>query len=137
MGSFSDFLENEILDHVVGKGDYNMPTASVALVISSVVDADDGAAINECVSTYGYQRVVTAASDWNAASGGSITNAGAITFPTASGGAYGTVVGFALCNTSVVLTGEVLLWGDLSTSKTVGDGDTVEFAAGDLTITLD
>jgi len=43
MGSFSDFLENELLDHVFKTGAYTAPTnIYVALCTSTPDDADTG-----------------------------------------------------------------------------------------------
>ena len=131
MGSFSDYWENEILDHLFGKGSYTPPT--IYLALSAADPGDDGAGLSE-PSGNGYARAATAASDWNAASGGALDNADVIEFPEATG-AWGTVTHFALLDAAS--GGNLLAHGTLSQSKTIASGDTARFVAGDLEINLD
>jgi hypothetical protein len=130
MAGLSDYLENELLDHIVGKTAYTMPTVYVGLYTSAPTDAGGGTE----VSGGSYARKSTAGADWAAASGGAISNANAITFVTASG-SWGTVTHFGLFDAST--TGNLLAWGALGASKAIGSGDTASFAAGDLDITMD
>jgi len=131
MGSFSDFWELEILDHVFGKGAYTPPTIYVGLSTADPLDDKSGLAEP---SGNGYARVQTAAGDWNAAAAGALDNANDIEFPQASG-SWGTVTHFGLFDAATV--GNMLAHGSLDVSKAVGDGDTIKFAAGDLDVTLD
>ena len=139
MGSFSDYLEDKILDHIVGKTSYTMPTAYVTLATSDPTDAGTGASHSEVPDSSGYARVTTAGANWNASSGGSISNSADLTFPEATG-SWGTVSHFTLCDASAHGTGNMLAHGALTASKAVGNGDTVKFSGGtpgDLVITLD
>ncbi len=129
--SFSNYLELKLLDEIVGKTSFTMPTAYVALFVGDPLDTGAGGAE---VSGNNYARVSTAGGDWNAAASGSIDNANAVTFPQASG-SWGTVDYFALYDASSA--GNLLASGALDTSKAVGNGDTPEFAAAALAITLD
>jgi hypothetical protein len=129
-GSKSDYLENKILDHTTGKAAYSKPTAYVALFTAAPSDAGGGTE----VSGGSYARVATAAADWNAASGGSTSNANPITFATPSG-SWGTVTHFGIFDAAS--GGNLLWWGSLTASKTIGSGDTASFAAGALTLTDD
>ena len=131
MGSFSDHWENEILDHLFGKGSYTPPTIYVGL--STADPGDDGTGLSE-PSGNGYARVTTAAADWNAASGGALDNAGAIEFAEATGN-WGTVTHFALFDAAT--SGNLLAHGSLTQSKTIASGDTARFQAGDLDVSLD
>lgn len=131
MGSFGDYLENKVLDHVVGKTSYTMPTVYVGL--STADPLDDASGLAE-PSGNGYARVTTSGADWNAASGGATDNANDLTFPEATG-SWGTITHFALFDAATA--GNMLAHGSLTTSKTIGSGDTAKFAAGDLDITLD
>jgi hypothetical protein len=128
--SFADFLELELLDHVMGKGSYTPPTIYVGL---STADPGDDAATLAEPSGNGYARVTTAASDWNAASGGSITNANAISFPTASG-SWGTLTHVALFNAASA--GNMLCSGALGASQAISTNQVARFAAAALTISL-
>ena len=130
MGSFTDYTENKVLDHITGKTAFTKPTAYVALFTAAPSDAGGGTE----VTGGSYARVATAGADWNAASAGATTNANAIAFPTATG-SWGTVTHFALMDASTA--GNMLAWGALGTSKTVASGDTAQFAAGALSATLD
>lgn len=130
MGSLSDYAETHILDHTTGKTAYTKPTAYVALYTAAPSDSGGGTE----VSGSNYSRVTTAGADWNAASSGSTSNANVITFATPSG-SWGTVTHFGIFDAAT--TGNLLWWGALTTSKTIGSGDTASFAAGALTLTLD
>ena len=129
--SFSDYLETNLLDQIVGKTDYTMPTAYIALFVGNPDEDGSGGAE---ISGSNYARVSTAGGDWNAAASGSIDNANDITFPQASG-SWGTVDYFAIYDASTA--GNLLAYGALDTSKAIGNGDTPKFAAGSLVITLD
>ena len=130
MGSFSDHWENEILDHLFGKGSYSPPTIYVGL--STADPGDDGSGLAE-PSGNGYARKATTAADWNAASGGALDNATAIEFAEATGN-WGTVTHFALFDAAG--GGHLLAHGSLNQSKTIASGDSARFAAGDLDVSL-
>jgi len=136
MGSFSNYAELKILDHIVGKTSFTMPTCYVSLATADPTDAGTGASHNECANANSYARVTTAGADWEAAASGANQNAQDITFPEASG-SWGTVTHFALLDSGTHGAGNVLAHGALGASKAIGDGDTPKFAAGDIDITLD
>jgi hypothetical protein len=131
MGSFADYWENEILDHLFGKGSYTPPTIYVGL--STADPTDDASGLAE-PSGNSYARVATSGADWNTASGGTIDNANDISFPQASG-SWGTLTHFALFDAAS--GGNMLAHGSLSISKIINSGDTAKFAAGDLDVSLD
>jgi hypothetical protein len=129
-GSFNDYLENKLLDHVVGKTSFTMPsTVYVALFTTAVNDAGGG---TECTGG-SYARKLTAGSDWVAAAAGASSNATVITFVTPTG-SWGTATHFALMD--AVTAGNYLGWSDLTTSQAIGSGNTVSFAIGALALTL-
>jgi len=130
MGGFSDYWENKILDHIFGKGSYTPPTIYVGL--STADPTDDGSGLAE-PSGNGYARTQTSASNWNAASNGSLDNVSDITFAQATG-SWGTITHFALFDAATA--GNILAHGVLSQSKTIGNSDTARFLAGDLDISL-
>jgi hypothetical protein len=139
MGSLSNYAENKILDHIVGKTSFTMPSIYLALWTDSATidDASTGSTANE-VSTSGtsYARKSTSGSDWEAAASGAIQNAGAITFTTATG-SWGTVKYVALVDNATAGAGNIIAWAQLGTNKAITTGDTASFAAGDIDITLD
>jgi hypothetical protein len=126
-GSMSDYLENKILEHSLGKTAYTMPTAYVALYTAAPTDAGGGTEVSG--GSYSRQTVT-----WGAASGGSITNSAAINFPVATA-AWGTIVAVGIFDAST--TGNLLWWGTLSTSKAISTNDQFVISASNLTITLD
>jgi hypothetical protein len=133
MAGASDYLENKLLDHIVGKTSYSMPTAYIALCTTAPTDASTGSTIVEANYT-GYARKSTSGSDWEAASSGHTQNAGALTFGACSAGSS-TVTHFAVCDASS--GGNMLFFGSLGSSLAVSTGITPEFAAGDLDVYLD
>lgn len=130
MGGFSDYWENKILDHIFSKNNYTPPTIYVGL--STADPLDDASGFAEPAGN-AYARVETSASDWNAASGGSLDNASDIIFPKATG-SWGTITHFALFDAAT--GGNMLAHGALSQPKAVGSSYTAIFDAGDLNVSL-
>ena len=133
MGSFSDWLEDKVIDHIFMSSWTALPNIWVGL---SIADPLDDASGNDEPSGNGYLRVSTEAADWNASTGdpSTVDNANDITFPEASG-SWGLITHFTLWDAATV--GNMLMHGLLTASKSIGDGDTAKFAAGDLDVTLD
>jgi len=134
MGSFTNFLENEILDHIFGNAAYSSPaTLYVGLSTSSITDA--GGNITEPVGgSYARVAITNNATNFPAASGGAKSNGTEITFPSATG-SWGTVIDFFISDAAS--GGNILGYGTLSIPKAISSGDTAKFAVGDLDITLD
>lgn len=130
MASFTDYRENEILDHVFGKRSYTPPAIYVGL--SMAYPLDDASGLAE-PSGNGYARVQTSASDWNAASGGSLDNANDITFAQATGN-WGIITHFALFDAAT--GGNMLAHGALSQSRAIDRLDVARYEGGDLDISL-
>lgn len=137
-GSKSNYLENKLLDAVLGGPAFSLPAnVYVALSTAAYTDAATGAAMDEVsTSSTGYARValVNNATNWPAAVNGVKANGDSITFAVASG-AWGVVTSFYICDAAS--GGNVLYGGDLASPRTVNAGDTAAFAAGTLTITED
>lgn len=131
--SFSDFLENELLDHVWSAATYSAP-ANIHVALSTTTPNDDGTNFTEPASNYARVQVTNNATEWPAASGGAKSNANDITFVAASG-SWGTITHFGMYDAATM--GNLLAWGALNTSKAIDSGDTAKFAATDLAITLD
>ena len=131
MGSFANYWENEILDHLFGKGSYTPPTIYVGLSTANPMDNASGLAEP---SGNSYARVATNGADWNTASDGTIDNANELSFPEATG-SWGTLTHFALFDAASA--GNMLAHGSLNVSKSISSGDTAKFSVGDLDISLD
>lgn len=134
MAGFTDFLENEVLDHLFSAATYTAP-ATTYIALSTTTPTDAGGNFTEPVGN-NYARVAFTndATNWPAASGGAKSNGVAITFPEASG-SWGTVTHVGIYDASS--GGNLLCWGALTVSKAITSGDTAQFAVGDLDITLD
>jgi hypothetical protein len=131
MAGFSDYWENEILDHLFDKGWY-APPAAIYLALSTADPGDMGLGAAEPPAG-SYTRVETSKAHWAGASGGAVCNANAIEFAQATS-AWGTITHFALYDAA--LGGNLLACGLLTEPATVAAGDTLRFEPGDLTVTL-
>lgn len=131
MGSFSDYWENKVLDYIFGKGDLTPPSIFVGL--SSSEPTDDGSAVAEPDGN-NYGRVQTSACDWSVVSGGVLNNASEIVFTLATGN-WGTMKHFVLFDAA--MGGNMLIYGSLGESKTIGSGDIARFTAGEMEVKLD
>lgn len=128
MGSFADYWEGEILDHLFDIGAYAAPTIWVGA--STADPLDDASGLAEPVGG-SYARVEVAA--WSRA-GNEVDNDAEIAFPEATGD-WGTITHFALFDADVA--GNMLGHGSLTAPKVIDTGDTIKFPAGDCNITLD
>ena len=134
MGSFSDYLENELLDHVFKVGAYTQPTnLYIALCKSTIADDDTGATLPAEVSGGAYAR--KKCNTWATASAGATSNNIAITYAEATAN-WGTVTDFAVVDSGTAAQGNMLAYGKLTTAKKIGTGDTAKFATGDIDVTL-
>ena len=132
MGSFSDYLEDAVLDHIFKFAVYTTETnLYIALCTSTPTDADTTAPAGE-LSGGGYLRIKC--NTWDEAAAGATENTQTVTFPQATAD-LGTVTHFAICNKTTV--GAMLAWGALSSPRVISSGDTASFATGDLDVTLD
>jgi hypothetical protein len=92
-------------------------------------DADSGTE----VTGGGYQRVqMTGGWTVSGDTPTEATNTAAIEFPTATDGTWGEATHFGIYDSSS--GSELLIHGQLTDPKTVGDGDTFEFAIGNLVV---
>ena len=130
MTALSNYAENKILDHLFKNTSYTSPQAYIGYFTDTITDAS----VPTEVSGNGYARV-RIDTLMGSASSGSITNTSAITFNAASGGDHGTIVAIAIFDASS--GGNQLAYGSLSSSKTISDGDQLNIASSNLTISID
>jgi hypothetical protein len=128
MSAMSDYLENEILDHILATGSYTAPTA-VYVGLSTASFADDNSGTE--LSGSGYARV---AATFGAAASGTASNSAAIEFPAATG-SWGTVSHFGIFDAST--SGNLLIHGAFTASKVIASGDILKISTGDLDISAD
>ncbi|NDB59175.1 hypothetical protein EB001_12085 [bacterium] len=129
MAALSDYAEKLLLDWAMTTGSATRPTAwYVALYTAAPSDSGGGTEVTG--SGYARQSVTF---DAASSPGGTTSNNNTVSF-TASGGNYGTVTHIGIHTAS---TGGQLLWhGAMTASKTVNDGDTLEFSIGNIDLTL-
>ncbi len=126
-GSISNWLELELLDHVLKVGAYTVPSnIYIALFVGDPTDAGTGGAE---VSGGSYARVVM--NSWDAASSRATENTNQINYTEATA-SWGTVTHFAIYD--AITGGNFLAHGDLTSSKAIGTGDNVYFVVGDIDI---
>jgi hypothetical protein len=131
----SDYAESALLNHLMGKTSFTMPSAVYAALCTVVpTDSMTGSTITEA-SYSGYARKAIAASDLNAASGGVMTNANDITFAPCTAGSS-TVVGVAIVDSSGTGTGNMLAWSDVTSHVVDASNTPATIPAGSLSITL-
>ena len=137
MADLSDFLENELLDHVLKGLTYAVPaTVALALFTTATTDAGGG---TEVANSNGYARLEVEGGTgrtFSVASGGTMDNDQEWAFAAASGGNWGTITHVAIVDSTTHGAGNFLFHGALTASKVIDDGDTFKFAAGDLDVTL-
>ena len=91
---------------------------------------DSGGGTEVTGSGYARQSVTF---DAGSSPGGTTQNSGAVSF-TASGGNFGTVTHIGIFD---AVSGGNLLWhGAMTASKTINDGETLEFSAGNIDLTI-
>jgi len=135
-GTFSDYLENELLNHVFRTATYTSASnlyvgLSLSTMAGATADAYTGTTVIGEVSGGAYVR--KKCNTWDSSSAGATANTGAITFAQATAD-WGTVKYFFIADRTTL--GNILVWGNLTTAKAVSSGDTLKFATGDLDITL-
>lgn len=143
MASMTDFLENELIDHLFRGGAYTAPgTLHFGLFTAAPSDAGGGTE----VTGGAYARVAVTPNSTNfrntqnsgtgASTGttGATGNLTAITFPAPTAN-WGVVTHFAVFDAATA--GNMLIHGALTTSKTVNNGDAApSFGVGDFTFTF-
>jgi hypothetical protein len=126
MGSISNFLELELLDHVFNAS-YTPPT-NVFLALYESDPTDAGSGTETSYTNYQRQQI-----EFNAAAARSIDQTNLETFP-ANGGGTVTITHWGIH--SLVSGGDFLAHGQFGTSKQVNNGNTPSVAAGEIDVTF-
>ena len=132
--SGTNYIENALLDHLVGNATYTGGVIHCALA-TAVANAETGSFTEVSQTGTAYARQQVPASSFASASGGSVTTSANIQFPVATAG-YGTVTHIVLTD-SASYGGNVILIQALTASKTVDTDDQFVVNSGNLTISLD
>lgn len=118
-------IENQLLDALVGTASYTMTTpCKLALMTSNGNDSTPGTEVTG--GSYSRQTIA-----FDAASSGSISNNAVINF---TGMPAATVVGIEIYDNAG--TPKRLAYGSLTANKTTASGDTIQFGAGNITLSL-
>lgn len=138
-GEISDYLAVKLLDLMFRNTAYSKPQTWVALATDDILDADDGAAMDE-VTGGAYARVQVninggSSPTWDLAASGVVDNTHAITF-TAASASWGTVKAVAIVDSTTEDGGNILFYDNTIADQVVGTGDTVSFAIGALDIVM-
>lgn len=127
--SASNYLENKILDHTLNVAAFTAPTTLYVALFTADDGLESGTITSE-VSGNGYTRVeITFAS----AASGTSSNDAYVTWDPATA-SWGTITHLAIMDSAT--SGQVLYHGALTTSKSVGTGDTFQITTGDLAVTV-
>lgn len=129
MAALSDYAEKLLLDWAMTTGAATRPTQWF-LALYTTAPSDAGGGIEVSGSGYSRQAITFAAAS---TPGGTTSNTNIPSF-TAAGGSFGTVTHLGIFTASTA--GNLLWHGSMTASKTVGDGDTLEFSTGNVNLTL-
>lgn len=128
MSAKTDYLEDAILDHVLGGSSYSAPaTTYLALFTSAPGEAGGGTELTAGGFSYARQAI-----SWGSASGGSISNDTQIDFTNTP---EATITHVAIMDASS--GGNMLYYGSLSSSISTSAGGQVSFEIGELTVSED
>lgn len=134
MGSITNSLAQDLLDHVLNKVAYTNPAALyLCLCTADPTDAATGAAMNEVPNSFAYQRTAIV---FSAAAARVIDQSGSVDFPTATGGAWGDATHWAIVDNQTYGTGQAMAFGALNATKSIADGDTPSVAASEVDVTV-
>lgn len=131
MSAFSDYLENKVLDHLMGRTTFTAP-ATLHFALYTVAPSDTGGGTEVSGGAYARVAVSNTTTEWPSASSGTKRNANTITFPEATA-SWGNIVAIGILDAATA--GNLLFWTTI-TSRSVVQGDIPRFNAQGVTITL-
>jgi len=134
MGSITNSLAQDLLDHVLNKVAYTNPAAIfLCLCTADPGDGATGASMSEVPDAFSYQRTAVV---FGAAASRVIDQSGSVDFPTASGGAWGDATHWCIVDNQTYGTGQAMAFGALNALKAIADGDTPSVAASEVDVTV-
>jgi hypothetical protein len=135
MSKFTDYYEDQIIDHMLRNAAFTPPAALYLALFTANSGLEANNPTNE-VSATNYARQTCAL---NAAASGATYNVNAIEFPEADED-WGTITALALVDhVNAVNWGtdvNAVMWGDLNAAKTINSSDTFKMNSSDLDITV-
>lgn len=131
MSNLTNYLEDAAINYFLrNNADTFSPIATLYLGIFTATPGEAGGGTEATGGSYARQAIAFT----DPAGGGATENTAQIDF-TASGASWGTITSIGVLDAATV--GNMYLYGALGTSRTVNDGETLRFAAGDVDFTLD
>ena len=125
-GNLTNYLESKLIDHFLGTTTYTKPSA-VYVGLFTVTPGEAGGGTEVTGGSYARQ-----AATFGAASSGATTNNANIDF---TGMPAATTVAIGIFD--ALTSGNMLLYGALTTNKTTDAGDTLRIATGSLSVSID
>lgn len=125
-GNLTNYLENKLIDHFLGTTTFTKPSA-VYVGLFTVSPGEAGGGTEVTGGSYARQTAT-----FTAAASGATSNSANIDF---TGMPAATVVAIGIFD--ALTSGNMLLYGSLTTNKTTDAGDTLRIATGDLDISID
>lgn len=132
MGSLTDYAENKLLDHLFNAA-YTSPSAVyLVLCTADPTDSATGASCNEVANANGYART---AISFGAAASRRITQDAQVNFQQATG-PLGTITHWALADSATYGAGNILAYGEFSSSFAPVAGNTPRIASGQVYVEI-
>lgn len=135
MANMSDYLEQQLRAHLFRTASFTKPTV-LAVALFTAAPSDSGGGTEVSGGSYARVNVPPLDANWTAASStdGNTDNAADITFPAPTAN-WGSITHFGIFDATS--GGNLLVWGALTTPKTVNNGDPApKFLAGSLDVTF-
>lgn len=134
MGSFTDFLENELLDHVLNNAAYTAPaTIYLALATADPTDAATGASMHEIANSGSYARAVIT---FGAAAARAVTQDADVNFTQLTGD-LGTATHWTITDNASHGAGNALAHGTLTAPKVLYNGNSPSVLSGQVVVSFD
>lgn len=127
MSQLSNYAEGKLIEHLLRNVAYTSP-ATVYLALFTAAPGEAGGGTEVAGSGYARQAVA-----FGAHSDGVCSNTGAIAF-TANGGNWGVITHVGIFDASS--GGNLLMYGPMTNSRTINDGETLNFAIGEIDASL-
>jgi hypothetical protein len=135
MANFSDKMENDIINHFL----MNQTSTAKTQHFLALFTASTGLEANLPTAEVSGGAYARATATFTTATDGTSENGATVTWAEATAD-WGTLTHLAIVDsvdgTEYGTSVNVMMWGALTASKTVGTGDTFRIAAGDLDITV-
>ena len=132
MSDLSNYLEDALINHILRNTAYASPGTNVWISLYTTNPDEDDSGTEVSGGSYAREQL-SGTGDWDAPSNGATANTADLTFTQATA-SWGEVTHVAIHDASSA--GNLLFYGALSVSKTVDNGDTFKFNAGDLDVSL-